>query len=434
MTDAQPEATADVTRENWGLRPGAWRWIVGGIAITLLHLSIVYTVDSNAAAHLCTWDCEWYVAIAKDGYLNGPDVQIPVVGRPPTGMESYVNRIHSNVTVFPGFPLLVRAVAAAGQVPASRAVLPAAWLCAMGTWIYWLGLTRRTQVPGSSLAVPTLLLLAYPGTFYLIAGYSESLFIMSILGFVYWTDRAVESRERTWLFWSLVIAHGVLVTATRLVGIGVLVYPLLRVWADQQYALRIDRRILFAGLVGLLGLAGVIAFGVYCQVAFGQWYLYFTTERSGWATEHVRWNAGQGLFDRPGFWDLFQVGLNVKQPDQISRLVTWTILIAVGLKLWQALRKRPAERTAVPLLATAFALAALTAAVRVDVGFKSMLRYLLPAIFLGMAGLVAAEQSVPGKWLRLRQPNPWLGWILVAWMMALQIALMLRYMAEKFVS
>ena len=48
-------------------------------------------------------------------------------------------------------------------------------------WIIW-------NVSSALQICAALLILAHPAAFFLVAGYSESLFLMALLGFVYWSS------------------------------------------------------------------------------------------------------------------------------------------------------------------------------------------------------------------------------------------------------
>src|SRR6266478_1825937 len=60
----------------------------------------------------------------------------------------------------------------------------------------------------------------HPAAFFLVAGYSESLFLMALLGFIYWSAAEGSSAK----FWAAV--HGIVMSATRIVGIVCAAFPL----------------------------------------------------------------------------------------------------------------------------------------------------------------------------------------------------------------
>ncbi|MEN9204944.1 MAG: hypothetical protein Q6K70_03960, partial [Thermostichales cyanobacterium DRC_bins_46] len=118
----------------------------------------------------------------------------------------------------------------------------------------------------------SLVILIYPTAFFLNVGYSESLFMASLLGFLYWshyTDAPL----------LMVVAgmHGLVMSATRIVGLPVALVP-------AFYALKGDsgsrrRRLFWAGAAIFLGLLGGLSFFLYCQVRFGRWDLYLEMQR-----------------------------------------------------------------------------------------------------------------------------------------------------------
>src|SRR5207249_8092520 len=67
-----------------------------------------------------------------------------------------------------------------------------------------------------------LLILTHPAAFFLIAAYSESLFLMALLGFIYWSS----AQGRASKVWAAL--HGVVMSATRIVGIVCAAFPLVR--------------------------------------------------------------------------------------------------------------------------------------------------------------------------------------------------------------
>jgi hypothetical protein len=70
------------------------------------------------------------------------------------------------------------------------------------------------------------------------------------------------------------VAHGVLMTGTRLIGLPLALCPLLRPTAGRGWASRI-------ALAAAAALGG-LAFFAYCQIAFGRWDRYLRTQAVGW--------------------------------------------------------------------------------------------------------------------------------------------------------
>ena len=123
-----------------------------------------------------------------------------------------------------------------------------------------------------------LLIAAHPAAFYLVSAYSESLFLMTLLGFIYWSDQ--EGR------FAKVLAglHGIVMTATRIVGVPCAAYPLIRaVFVKGRPVMGNSRRWISkygpAAVSTLIAVLGAIFFFIYCQVRWGRWDIYMLTIR-----------------------------------------------------------------------------------------------------------------------------------------------------------
>src|SRR4051812_35923428 len=200
---AEPATTAST-------RSSVARLVLVGLALTLLQTLLVAalagrTTAADAYLSLYQWDALWYARIAEHGY---PD-------RIPERREDM-----PSVGFFPGYPLAARGVMTLTGLPSSVAVLLTAQLACWGFWVYLLLFFRRWRTPAPVAAGCVVAVLAHPAAFYLVAGYSESLFLAGVLGFLYWQSSG------TRVGWLLAAAHGVLLTATRIVGFPLAVVPL----------------------------------------------------------------------------------------------------------------------------------------------------------------------------------------------------------------
>ncbi|HTG51734.1 MAG TPA: hypothetical protein VMA33_02650, partial [Candidatus Tectomicrobia bacterium] len=126
----------------------------------------------------------------------------------------------SNVAFFPAYPAIAALLRNAFNISTGTALLVTAQLAAWGFWAYFFLFCRRWKVAPSLQICGTLLILANPAAFFLVAAYSESLFLMALLGFIYWTT----SEGRTAKV--LAAVHGVVMSATRIVGIICAAFPL----------------------------------------------------------------------------------------------------------------------------------------------------------------------------------------------------------------
>ena len=128
----------------------------------------------------------------------------------------------SNVAFFPAYPAIAASIRKIFNISTGAALLITAQLAACGFWAYCFLFWKRWKVAPSLQICGTLLVLANPAAFFLIAGYSESLFLMALLGFIYWST--AEGRTAK----VLASLHGVIMSATRIVGIVCAGFPVVR--------------------------------------------------------------------------------------------------------------------------------------------------------------------------------------------------------------
>ncbi len=185
----------------------------------------------------------------------------------------------SNVAFFPAYPLATGALRAVTGLDTYAALLVTAQLATWAFWSYFFLFAERWELSAVAQVFGALAILAHPAGFYLVAGYSESLFLAALVGFIYWSTR--ESRGAN----ALAVAHGALLSATRIVGLPCALFPIVRsictgrrvqsfrAWLWRQRA---------AVLVSGLSMLGGLAFFAYCQVRWGRWDLYMLTQNAGW--------------------------------------------------------------------------------------------------------------------------------------------------------
>ena len=186
----------------------------------------------------------------------------------------------SNVAFFPAYPAVAMLLRNALNIGTGTALLITAQLAAWGFWAYFFLLCRRWKVAPSLQISGTLLILANPAAFFLVAAYSESLFLMALLGFIYWTT--AEGRTAK----VLAAVHGVVMSATRIVGIVCAAFPLVRSgfqtgWRDFKPHKWFLKNLTAVALT-FVAACGGIAFFVLCQWRWGHWDLYMLTQAAGW--------------------------------------------------------------------------------------------------------------------------------------------------------
>jgi hypothetical protein len=262
-----------------------------------------------------------------------------------------------------------------------------------------------------------LLLAAQPAAFFLVAGYSEALFLLAVLGFLFWAERTHPAAL------PLAALHGFVMTGTRLVGVPLVFYPLVRACLRGDW--RRPRQLFAPLLIGATASLGALAFFAYCHFSFGRWDLYMQTQAIGW---HVKPNA-LALFSSR----LFEIGTpdwsRGVDPDFVSRVATLLTLLAfVGLiaaEVILALRGDRTWRQRAPLYFAAFFLFWVPLTGFWFDHFRAMTRHVLaPTVLLVLAGMhLLARHGVVGVTGRWR-----IGWLVVlATSAALQLALACRF-------
>src|SRR5436853_2462292 len=103
----------------------------------------------------------------------------------------------SNVAFFPAYPAIAALFRYAFNVDSFAALLITAQLATWGFWTYFFLFCKRWNVSPALQICGTLLIVAHPAAFFLVAGYSESLFLMALLGFIYWSGAEGRSAK----FW-----------------------------------------------------------------------------------------------------------------------------------------------------------------------------------------------------------------------------------------
>ncbi len=214
-------------------------------------------------------DAYWFANIVDRGY----DTIVPPINH--KMMEV------SNVAFFPAYPGIAGALHNWFGVGTYNALLITAQTAAFGFWSYFFLFCDRWNISPALQVSGALVVAAHPAAFFLVAAYSESLFMMALFGFIYWSTG--EGRIAR----ILAAVHGILMSATRIVGIACAAFPVVAaIFKNGGSGLR-DVRSWFrrygsaivAMLVAMLGAAG---FFVYCLVRWGRWDIYMLTQEAGW--------------------------------------------------------------------------------------------------------------------------------------------------------
>lgn len=335
-------------------------------------------------------DSYWFLNIIDRGY------QSPVPPSPVKRMEV------SNTAFFPGFPLLGAALIHGFDLHPKTGLTLASQLATVGFWTYFLLLAHRLGLSGARTAIAVLLVLAHPASFYLIAAFSESLFLCFTLGYFLWS-----AREGRFAFW-MAAAHGVGMTGTRIAGAPAAFLPVVRAWAVNAGD-KIDASWLRAAWTpavrrgaALAGIAllGMIAFFIYCHVRWGHWNFYMMTQQAGWGVKadylallkpaaYLRWYP---QWDHA--WPLGQF------------FVPATVIFYLGLLAWEVSAARAGStrwRERIGLHFTGFVLFALAVSGVFSVRLESMTRYHLCSHVFLVLGTLHAYADIGPRRAALRQ-------------------------------
>jgi hypothetical protein len=249
--------------------------LLAGCAVTLLQvvMAVVLLAPEDPMTErysaLVQHDSYWFMNIIDRGYQT-------IV--PP--IDHKVMEV-SNVAFFPAYPAIAALFRNAFNISTATALLITAQLATCGFWTYFFLFCKRWKVATSLQICGTLLILANPAAFFLVAGYSESLFLMALLGFIYWST----AHSRTARV--LAAMHGVVMSATRIIGIVCAAFPLVRSafqtgWSGLLKPRKWFRENRAAIALTFVAACGGVAFFVLCQLRWGHWDLYMLTQAAGW--------------------------------------------------------------------------------------------------------------------------------------------------------
>jgi hypothetical protein len=357
-------ATHDVMTRFWSL----FRPLLAGLMLTLVQLAMAVGLlapegpVSDRYWTLVQHDSYWFMNIVDRGYQT----IVPPINH--KAMEV------SNVAFFPAYPAFAALLHYGLNLDTGNALLITAQFAAWGFWSYFFLFCRRWSISPALQVCGALLILAHPAAFFLIAGYSESLFLMALLGFIYWSS-AEGRRAKIWA-----TAHGVVMSATRIVGIACAAFPVVRSACQTGWRGLREPRNWFrqnASAIGLMvvGASGALAFFVYCQLRWGHWDIYMLTQATGWGIvpDYL------AVFKPSSYRWLIPALNDPTEASQMSMTVGAVLLIAVALcELLPAIRRRAGlpVRAGIYFCAAAIYYVSVSGVACVDM--ESMLRYEFP--------------------------------------------------------
>lgn len=247
------------------------------------------------------WDAVHFVEVARFGYTS------PLTDPHATAF-------------FPLYPLAIRALAAAGldEVLAGMIVSTVATVVATA---YLYKLAELDAGPGAGRRA-SLYLLLFPTAVFLVAPYSEALFLAGAISAFYY------ARSGRWL---LAAPGAAVAMGARAAGLFLLLGLVGELVRQRDFS---ARRIRDAALCALAGLAPLIAYGAYLARVKGNPFYFFIDQRDGWFRQPTdpitSFRTTWGLFEGSGYetnWNF------------AWRLEIVAAVVGVGAVAW-ALRRR----------------------------------------------------------------------------------------------
>jgi len=222
---------------------------------------------------------------------------------------------------------------------------------------------------------------------------------MALVGFIYWSS----AEGRAAKIWAAL--HGILMSATRIVGIPCAAFPVVRkVFANGWSTLRNPRTwrreygvAVFLMIVAMLG---ALVFFLYCQLRWGRWDLYMLTQLAGW-----------GII--PDYLAVFKpssyrwVIPPLNDPRQMSQMsMTLGALVFVGIAVCEiaaAVRRHTHWRVRAGIYFCAAIVYYIAVSGVAGVEMESMMRYQFCAHALIVLALLhfLSQFSAPPVWLRV---------------------------------
>lgn len=304
-------------------------------------------------------DSYWFANIVERGY----ETTVPPI--------SHKLMEVSNVAFFPAYPAIAGLLRYGLRLSVYDALLVTAQMAAWGFWSYFFLFCKRWNISPRLQFFGALAIVAHPTAFFLVAGYSESLFMMALFGFLYWSN----GEGRTAKF--LAVLHGFLMSGTRIVGIPCSAAPVVKaVFENGWGGLRDIRSWLSRYGTSVLVMGGATlgagSFFLYCLLRWGRWDLYMLTQQAGWAIT-------------PDFLAVFKPGSyrwlvpalnNPTEASQMTMTLGGVLLLLVALcELLPVIRRKAALSTRIGFYFCAVVIYYVSVSGVASVEMESMLRY-----------------------------------------------------------
>jgi len=359
ISSAVPTGDA-MTRASSAFKP-----LIAGLLLTAAQMAVAVCLLapegplSYRYSSLIQHDSYWFQNIVERGYQT----TVPPVNH--KTMEV------SNVAFFPAFPAIVALLHYGLHFSIGNALLITAQAAAWGFWTYFFLFCQRWGLSPVLQFFGALSVVAHPAAFFLIAGYSESLFLMALAGFIYWSS----AEGRAPKIWAAL--HGIAMSATRIVGIPCAAFPVVRsIFVNGWRGLAGPRAWVrqYAPAIGLMAVAtfGGVLFFIYCQLRWGQWDIYMLTQSAGWGVDPNY----LAVFESSSYrWRLPALN-NPTEASQISVTFGALLFVVVGAcELIAAVRRRTGWATRAGFYFCAAAIFYISVSGVASLEMESMLRY-----------------------------------------------------------
>ena len=387
----------------------AARAVLAGLLMTLaqIFMAVVLIAPAGPLSYrynsLVQHDSYWFANIVERGY----ETILPPIAR--KTMEV------SNVAFFPAYPAIASALHRWAGLSTYDALLVTSQAAAWGFWSYFFLFCHRWKVAGVIQFVGAAAIAAHPTAFFLVAAYSESLFLMALFGFMYWSTAEGKTAQ------ILAAAHGIVMSATRIVGIPCAAYPVVRRAFENGWSGLCDvrgwmRRYAWPVLLMVVSTFGAGAFFVYCLVRWGRWDLYLLTQEAGFGV-HPDYLA---VFKPASYRWLVPAFRDPTQWSQMTTTLGALCLVAVAVcEFIPALRRRTAWPKRIGIYFVAAVTFYLAVSGVASVQMESMLRYQ----FCAHALIVLALMHFLAEFRPLPVPGRSLGMAVIALLIAAGLSL-----------
>jgi hypothetical protein len=277
----------------------------------------------------------------------------------------------SNVAFFPAYPALASFLGHALNLEASTALLVISQIAAWGFWTYFFLFCKRWNLSPTLQFFGAMSIFAHPAAFFLIAGYSESLFLVGLIGFIYWSG----AQGRSAKLWAAL--HGIVMSATRIAGVICAAYPIVvKAFREGWNGIR-DWRSWWSRYRSTFALttaaaSGALLFFVYCQIRWGHWDMYMLTQSAGWGitADYL------AVFKPSGYRWLFPALNNPREMSQMAMTLGALLFLVIAIcESLPFIRRQSAFANRVGIYFCAAAIYYISVSGVACVDMESMLRY-----------------------------------------------------------